>query len=670
MCLRYLILGAFCFIFLAFPSVGFPQETDFSPFFSQDTTPDPSIPPFPVSKQNTHVLQGKPSDALLESASPEARTLFEEAKASFDEGKYAFSKATLDSFLSHYPESPLLSEVYLLLSDVHRARGALGRAADFLRTFLERFPEDSRVGQIRFHLSGTFFELGDLKGVIRLWEAIPDEANSKMIVYDNVARSYADRAEYLDALHVMMKKRALVSDPLDKNLVEHEIALLIRENLEEEGLLSVMDEFGAVFPADEAIIRLISHYDLMEDYYKEERTVQRFIAQFPRHRFVGRARHLLDQIKNKIKSDRYLIAVLLPLSGRLGLFGNRALHGVELALQLFKEELPGASVNLVIRDLEEDPSRLRVRLEDWLEDYQPIAVVGPLLSKEVNRIVPLVEAADLVLITPGATSKRLRGLGRSVFRNAVTNQFLCQSIAEYAVVEMTLQRFAVLYPDEKRGRRWVDCFSEGVEDLGGEVVLSEAYPLGDTDFSRTILRLKKNDLAQDGLIEVITDKKGETENLYTPGFEAIFLPADAVRAGLIIPQLLFHDFKEVRVLGTNSWNSPEFLKLVGPYAEGVVFVDGFFTGASDSVVQTFVSRYKERFHQDPDLFAAQSYDATRLILEALKAGALTPHQVKTAVAETIDFPGASGFIYEILGGEAIKEAFYIEVQSGKFVHAN
>ena len=602
--------------------------------------------------------------------SSEEKLLFQEAKDAFEQGRYRIASISLETFLLDHPESSLLPEVYLLLDDIYRERGDLKRSAGSLGAFLERFPEEPRVGEIRLRLSGTFFELGDLKGVLALWEGIPGETDTKMIVYDNVARTYVDRSEYLDALHVMMQKRAMVSDPLDKNLVEHEIALLIRENLQEEALRSVVKESGSAFPADEAMIRLISHYDLMGDYYQEEREILRFIAQFPGHHFVTQARHMLDQVKNKIKTDRYLIAILLPLSGRLSLFGNRALHGAELALQLFKESLPGASVNLVIRDLEEDPSRLRATLEDWLNEYQPIAVVGPLLSKEVNRVVPMIAEVDLALITPGATAPNLRALGASVFRNAATNRFLCNAIAEYAVIEMTIERFAVLYPDEQPGRRWVDCFSEGVESLGGEVVLSEPYPLSNTDFSRTILRLKKADLEKDGLMEVITDEKGKTENLYTPGFEAIFLPADAVRAGLIIPQLLFHDFKDIRVLGTNSWNSPEFLKLVGPYAEGVVFVDGFFAGASDPVVQNFVSRYRERFRQEPDLFAAQAYDATRLILAALEAGALTPTQVKAAVAETIDFPGASGFIYEIISGEVVKEPFYIEIREGKFVQAN
>ncbi len=252
----------------------------------------------------------------------------------------------------------------------------------------------------------------------------------------------------------------------------------------------------------------------------------------------------------------------------------------------------------------------------------------------------------------------------------MTNRYLCNAIAEYAVLELEIERFAVLFPDETLGRRWVDCFSDGVEKLGGEVVLIEHYPLNNTDFSNTILRLKNADLRQEGVIDELENEESELEKIYIPGFEAIFLPADAVRAGLIIPQLLFHEFGEINVLGTNSWNSPEFLKLVGSYAEGVVFVDGFFKESPDPVVQKFVRAYQARYQQEPNIFAAQTYDATRMILAALRKGALSPAAVKAAISETVDFPGASGFIYEVVEGEFIKEPFYMSVEEGKFIQVN
>jgi ABC-type branched-subunit amino acid transport system substrate-binding protein len=395
-------------------------------------------------------------------------------------------------------------------------------------------------------------------------------------------------------------------------------------------------------------------------------------------------------MKDRIKSTRYKIAVALPLSGKLASFGSTALNGAQLAVQLFKESLPGASVGLVVKDMEEDPVSHQNAFDNWLDEYRPVAVVGPLLSKEVDRIAPLIEKAGLFLITPGATSTHLISLGNAVFRNAVTGRSQCDAIAQYAVSELTLKHFAILFPKEGIGMEWVKCFSEEVTKLGGEIVHAESYPLNDTDFSQTIRHLKEADLKKNGILEMVkngvneaveegakkgdkkadrrSEKKGEL--IYTPGFEAVFIPADAQKAGLIIPQLVFHDIKGVMLLGSSGWNAPDFLKLVGPYAEGATFADGFFPGSPDPAVRKFVAQYRAKFLQEPDLFAAQAFDATWLILTALEKGAATSQEIKTFIANTKNFPGASGLIYEIRGGEFIKKPFFIQIRKGKLVQVN
>ncbi len=630
----------------------------------QETFPSSEGPPSEEGFQT----EGTPLQ--LEAVPPEERAIFLQAKTFFEQGNHEISRASLEDFLLHYPESLILADAYLLLSDVYIERNEFNRATELMEIFLDLFPEENRIKRVQHRLTEIYFNLGHFKKVLNLWDEITSDDDSKLSIYERLTTNFLSRDEILKALHVMLKKRDLRSDLVNTALVEQDIIALIEARLDEEALQSVVAEFGADFPADKAMIHLIKLYDRKEDYYHEEQEAIRFLDRFPSDNFASQVRQMLAQIKWKIKKSRYLIAVILPLSGKLAVFGQNALYGVELALQIFKESLPGASVGLVVRDSVGDPSRLRLTLKEWLDEYEPIAIVGPLLSKEVNRVAQISLKADLPLISPGATARRLLSLGNTVFRNAVTNRYLCHAIAEYAVLQLEVERFAVFYPDGQQGHLWVDCFSKGVEKLGAEVVVTEQYPLDNTDFSRSILRLKRADLEQEGFIDDVENEDGEIEPLYTPGFEAIFLPADAVRAGLIIPQLLFHEYDEVNVIGTNSWNSPEFLKLTEPYAEGVIFVDGFFKESSDPVVKTFVKAYRNRFHQEPDLFSAQSYDAMRLIFSAMRKGALTPSAIKTAIGETIDFPGASGFIYEVLNGEFVKEPFYIGVEDGKFVQVN
>lgn len=610
-----------------------------------------------------------PLDNTVGPITPEEKSFFDQAKSASAAGHAEAALSFFEQFVLNFPNSGLLADVYLELGQLYSKRGEMKRAIDALKTILDRFPKHPRADEARLQLSDLYLTLGELKEVMGLWVDLPDQESSKMLIYEQVAQAYLDQNEFLEALQVLMKKKERVVDPVVNTSVREAIISIVKEKLPEKELQIIVKQFGSSFPADEALVRLIRIYDSRGDYYREEREIKRFLSGFPNHLFTGEAKQLVGQIREKIKANRFLVGVVLPLSGRLASFGNNALNGVQLALQQFKESLPGASVGLVIRDLDEDGNRPQI-LEEWIDGFRPIAMIGPLLSKEVDRIAPVVEKADLALITPAATAARLPFLGKSVFRNAITARFQCHAIAEYAVTQMNLRRFAILFPKGGSGSEWVRCFSEEVSRLGGEIVHAEPYPVDATDFTATIRLLKEADLKKNGVVEIVQEGRRKREISYMPGFDAIFLPGDADKAGLIIPQLVFHNIKDVPLLGTSGWNTPEFLKLVGPYAEGATFIDGFFAGSSDPMVRKFVGQYRAKFQQEPDLFAAQAFDAARMVLATLEGGALTPRDVKAALAKTKDFQGVSGLVSEIRDGEVLKKPILIQVQKGKLVQVN
>lgn len=633
-----------------------------------------SFPPVGKGQDSPRAVPAAPNaNAPLESAvgpiTPEEKSFFDQAASASASGNAEAALSSFEQFVLKFPNSGLLPDVYLALGQLYSKRGEMKRAIDALKTILDRFPQHPRADLARLQLSDLRLMLGDLKEVMELWSDLPDQESSKMAIYEQVAQAYFDRNEFPEAIHVLMKKRELAVDPAVNSAVREAIVSIVKEKLPEKELQIIAKEYGASFPADEALVRLIGIYDSRGDYYREEREIKRFLSGFPNHLFAGDAERLVGRIREKIKAHRFLIGVVLPLSGRLAPFGNNALNGVQLALQQFKESLPGASVGLVVRDLDEEGSRPQGILEEWIDDFRPIAVVGPLLSREVDRVAPVVEKADLVLITPAATAARLPSLGKSVFRNAITARFQCHSIAEYAVSQMNLRRFAILFPKEGSGAEWVRCFTDEVTRLGGEIVHAEPYPVDATDFTATIRLLKEADLKKNGVVEIVQEGR-KREISYTPGFDAIFLPGDADKAGLIIPQLVFHNIQDVPLLGTSGWNTPDFLKLVGPYAEGATFIDGFFAGSPDPLVRKFVGQYRAKFQQEPDLFAAQAFDAARLVLAALEGGAVTARDVKAALAKTKDFQGVSGQVSEIRDGEVLKKPILIQVQKGKLVQVN
>jgi branched-chain amino acid transport system substrate-binding protein len=84
-------------------------------------------------------------------------------------------------------------------------------------------------------------------------------------------------------------------------------------------------------------------------------------------------------------------------------------------------------------------------------------------------------------------------------------------------------------------------------------------------------------------------------------------------------------------------------------------------------VSDFVRHYTETFGENPDVFAAHGFDAARLVMAQLIAGADDREEVRNGILRTQGFPGASGVINMAPDGNARKRPFLLKVRGGKFV---
>jgi ABC-type branched-subunit amino acid transport system substrate-binding protein len=604
-------------------------------------------------------------------ASREERLLLSDAKSLIQGGQVQEGIASLEFFYRTYPESPLAPDVLVETGKAYGQLSDLKKSAESFRLFLEKFPKHSQINTVRSQLSFTYLRMGGesdeaqkaggVKEAMSLWKGVAGQETFKLPVYTRAAEIYIEQEEYANALHVLIQKKEILTVPADVEHVTGSIIAIIRNRLSRKELQTIAAEFSLRFPSDEAMMQLIKVYEKAGIFYLEEKEARRFLSLFPNHPYAPEVRRAMSVIQSKVKEKEYRIAVLLPLSGKIEPFGISALQGVQLALSQFEMVFPQSEVGLVIRDSAGSDTHSKGALEEWLNDYLPLGIIGPLLSKEVGTVAAAAERGRWALITPGATAANLPSMGRSVFRNATTPPSQCVAISEYAVSESGLKRFAILFPNESFGKEWVRCFRENVGQMGGKVVLAEGYAPHETDFKEPIERIKK---AYGKILESEEMKKEGA------GFDGIFLPGDTKTVGLILPQLVFYGLKNIPLFGTMGWNDPHFLKLAGQYAQGAVFVDGFFLDSPNPLIRKFVKEYYEAFQQDPNLFSAQAYDATNMILEAIKQGAVTPSSVMAAIAETKDFEGVSGTILEMTEGEAIKKPFLIQVQKGRLVQVN
>ncbi|MEK6802598.1 MAG: penicillin-binding protein activator [Nitrospirota bacterium] len=615
--------------------------------------------------------QSKPPTAAGQSG-------LDQAKRLIDSEQPEAAAVMLRRFIESGPAPDLLDDAYLLMAAAMFGMKEHAETVRYVNQLLGEFPKSDLADRAKLLLAKTHARAGNLDLALPLLSEVRSLSADPAIKRDALRLTgefQAQKKDYLRAIQAWLDEIPLDADD-QAHETEGQIRQLVNEQLDAPALVRVREAYPKSFPGDLASIKLVELHTAAGEDHLVERDLRLFLSRFPNHSYTAKAADLQVVVRTKFKSHPYSIAAIFPMSGKLAPFGTEVLNGIQLALERSKDGGETPSIGLIVKDTESDRAAFLDELSGVLSDDRPLAVIGPLLSKNLPVMAEMAERTRIPLITPSATAPNLRRFGNYVFSTALTYNHQAKRVADYAIREQQYKRLAILYPDTAYGRDLARLFAQEIRQQDGELIASEAYKEGDTDFRAVIARLKAEDLKKYG-VEVLIENdptkapvkslgKKNKRLLYSPGFDAVFIPGRSLDVGLLAAQLAFYDIA-VPLLGANGWNQPDFTRVADRTVEGSVFVDGFFAESGSPVVQEFVERYRKRFQATPSLFAAQGYDAARLAVEAIKRGATTGEGVRDFLMMQHDLPtlsGPSGFNPD---GTLNRRVFLIQVKQGKFV---
>lgn len=362
------------------------------------------------------------------------------------------------------------------------------------------------------------------------------------------------------------------------------------------------------------------------------------------------------------------IGVILPLSGKYAAFGEQALKGVLLAAGVFKDglELSNYNIEIIVKDTKDDPIASAKAVEELALSENVAGIIGPLLSITVTDAVSKAQELKTPIITL-SQKEGLTGAGDYVFRNFLLPSEQAKAVADYAINKLNYKKFAILYPNSHYGIELANLFKEEVKKNKGEIAAEEQYKEGQTYFGKEITKLFK--------IKETEKKEGRRKiKIFetTVTADALYMPDYFDTIGLIAPHLAYYNIKDVKLLGSNGWNSPKLIELAGKYVEGAVFADGFFADSKKEAVLRFVNNFKSLYNMEPGIIEAQAYDAVKMMMEAVKKSQQPEvrsqrEEVRANLTNLKDFPGATGNITFDSNREAVKNLFMLEVKNGKIV---
>jgi branched-chain amino acid transport system substrate-binding protein len=601
-----------------------------------------------------------------------------QAKRLIDAGQAEEAITILRRFLGTNPKPDLLDDTYLLLGAALYRAQQYSEGLKYLQQLQAEFPSSEVADRGKLMLARTHAAMGnpDL--------ALPILTGLRALSQDDVTKReavhlsgelYVQKKEPARAIQAWLDEMSLSSEEQAEE-IRTNITELINASFDKKVLERIREAYPRSFPGDLAALRLIDLYMGRGEEHQASRQIQQFLAHFPSHPQRSRLSEMLDGLQTKLKSSQFLIATVLPLSGKMSSFANDVLSGIQLAVESTGDRAGGLSIGLLVKDIESAQASFLDDFSSLLANDHPVAVIGPLLSKSLPVMAELAERSHTPLITPTAMLPNVRRLGNFTFSTALTYQLQAQKIAAYATGDLGFRRFCILHPDTAYGREMARLFAQEARQRDGEIIAIESYKEGDSDVGAQLKRMKTEDLKKYGLaVPVDPTKIGgkltklDKKVLYTPGFDAVFIPGRAADVGLIAAQLNFHDMK-VPFLGSNGWNAPDFARTADQSIDGAVFVDGFFVDSPNPNVQDFVDRYKKRFQNPPTLFAMQGYEAAKFVIEAIKKGAASGEAVREYLTAQQDLPALAGPASFAQDGTLNRPLFLIQVKRGRFTQVD
>lgn len=345
-----------------------------------------------------------------------------------------------------------------------------------------------------------------------------------------------------------------------------------------------------------------------------------------------------------VKSEETIkIGTIGPLTGNIATYGLSTKNGVEIAVEEFNQNggINGKPIKLISEDTRGEQTEAANAASKLIEQDKVVAIVGGVISSETLTAGPIANDAKVVMISSSSTAAGVPEIGDYIFRNCLSDEVQAIQLAEYAVKELGLKKFAIMFTNNDYGLSLKEAFEAKAKELAG-VTAVETYNDGEKDFRAQLTKIKGTN----------------PDALYIAGYytEAAKIAQQAKDQGL-----------NVQILGADGFYSPVLLELGGDAVEGSVFTAGFFTDDPSENTQNFVKVYKEKFNSEPDMFAAQAYDATMILLTALKnTDGKGGEALQQEMAKIKDFPGITGNTSFTDVGDAIKDIIILKVEDGKF----
>jgi branched-chain amino acid transport system substrate-binding protein len=293
------------------------------------------------------------------------------------------------------------------------------------------------------------------------------------------------------------------------------------------------------------------------------------------------------------------VGVLGSFTGAYAVWGKQFQEAVDLWLEQNKGMVAGKKVMVLYRDVGgPNPQRARQVAQDLVVRDEVAVLAGLEFTPTVLAMADLIDQAKIPFVIFNSGTSMVTRKSPYYVRAGFTQWSVSIPVSRWAA-QQGMKRAMIVAADFAPGHDALEAFAKGFKDAGGQIIGDIRVPLGTTDFSSYLQRVR--DANPEGVF--------------------MFMPLGPMSAGFIKAFAERGLMKQgIRLMA--GAETPEFdLPAIGDSALGVVTALHYGPYLDNPTNKAFVAAYQAKYGKDalPSLISVAAYDGMRVVAEMIRA---------------------------------------------------
>jgi branched-chain amino acid transport system substrate-binding protein len=320
------------------------------------------------------------------------------------------------------------------------------------------------------------------------------------------------------------------------------------------------------------------------------------------------------------------IGALFAITGPASFLGEPERNTAQMKVDEINKSggIKGRMLELVVYDTQGDATKAVQAAARLIKEDKVVAIIGPSTTGDSMAVIPIVEKAQVPMVSCAAGIKITEPVKKWVFKTAQNDSLAVARIYEH-LKKQKINKVAILTVSDSFGSSGREQLKAQSANFGIQIINDDTYGPKDTDMTAQLTKIRGSQ-AQ-ALICWGTN----------PGPAVI--ARNAKQLGLKLPLYMSHGV-----------SSKKFISLAGEAAEGIILPSGRVLVAdllpnSDKQKKSllsYVKDYQNHYKAEGDHFGGHAWDAVMLIKGAIERGADTPAAIRDHLEKTRHFAGIGG----------------------------